>query len=98
VEGRAQYGEQTMLKQGFRNHSPELEPTFAKQQLRVIANAILDVRLQTLDMTDQDAVEKLQRAKATSPNYLGIMWAGWSFTTGLCRKGPCPSPWRRCGN
>ena len=45
IEGWAQYAEQTMLEQGFLNHSPELELTFAKQQLRVIANAILDVRL-----------------------------------------------------
>ena len=67
-----------MLEQGFLNHSPELELTFAKEELRVLANTILDVRLQMLDMTDQEAldlmehqtfqeheeaVEKLQRAK-----------------------------------
>ncbi len=92
VEGWAQYGEQMMLEQGFRNHSPELELTFAKQQLRVIANAILDVRLQTLGMTDQEAldflekqafqehqeaVEKLQRAKATSAQ-LPAYYVGWT--------------------
>ncbi len=94
VEGWGQYAESVMLEQGFLNHSPELELSFAKQQLRVIANAILDVRLQMLDMTDQEAldllekqafqehreaVEKLQRAKATSVQlatyYIG--WNGW---------------------
>jgi uncharacterized protein (DUF885 family) len=95
VEGWAQYGEQMMLEQGFLNHSPELELTFAKQQLRVIANAILDIRLQMLNMTDQEAldflekqafqehqeaVEKLQRAKATSaqlPTYY-VGWTQWN--------------------
>ncbi|SPE37866.1 conserved hypothetical protein [Candidatus Sulfopaludibacter sp. SbA3] len=94
IEGWAQYAEQAMLEEGFLNHSPELELTFAKQQLRVIANAILDVRLQMLNMADEDAldflekqafqehqeaVEKLQRAKATSAQlptyYMG--WNGW---------------------
>ena len=92
VEGWAQYAEQMMLEQGFLNHSPELELTFAKQQLRAIANAILDVRLQMLDMTDQEALdflekqafqepqeaaEKLQRAKATSAQ-LPTYYVGWT--------------------
>ena len=94
VEGWAQYSEQAMLEAGYLNHSPELELTFAKQQLRVVANAILDVRLQMLNMTDaealeflekqafqehQEAVEKLQRAKATStqlPTYY-VGWKAW---------------------
>lgn len=94
VEGWAQYAEQAMLEQGYLNHSKELELTFAKVQLRVIANAILDVRLQMLNMSEQEAldflekqafqehqeaVEKLQRAKATStqlPTYY-VGWLGW---------------------
>jgi uncharacterized protein (DUF885 family) len=94
IEGWAQYAEQAMLEEGYMNHSPELELTLAKQQLRVIANAILDIRLQMLNMTDrealdlmekqafqehQEAVEKLQRAKATSaqlPTYY-VGWNGW---------------------
>ena len=81
IEGWAEYAEQTMLDEGFLDHSPELALTFAKEQLRVIANAILDIRLQMLNMTDQEAldlmenrtfqekteaVEKLQRAKLSS--------------------------------
>ena len=70
-----------MLDEGFLNHSPELALTFAKEELRVLANAILDVRLQMLNMTDQEALDlmekqtfqekeeataKLQRAKLSS--------------------------------
>ena len=81
IEGWAQYSEQAMLDEGFLNHAPEMELTFAKEQLRVISNAILDVRLQMLNMSDQEAfdlmekrafqehteaVEKLQRAKLSS--------------------------------
>jgi uncharacterized protein (DUF885 family) len=92
IEGWAQYAEQTMLEDGFLNHSPEMELTFAKERLRVIANAILDVRLQMLNMSDQEAldlmekqtfqeheeaVEKLQRAKLSSCQ-LPTYFAGWS--------------------
>ena len=92
IEGWAQYAEQTMLEDGFLNHSPEMELTFAKERLRVIANAILDIRLQMLNMTDQEAldlmekqtfqeheeaVEKLQRAKLSSCQ-LPTYYAGWN--------------------
>jgi uncharacterized protein (DUF885 family) len=81
-----------MLDEGFLNHSPEMELTFAKERLRVIANAILDIRLQMLSMTDQqaldlmekqtfqeheEAVEKLQRAKLSSCQ-LPTYYAGWN--------------------
>ena len=49
IEGWGQYSTQMMLDEGFLNHSPELALTFAKEELRVIANAILDVRLQMLE-------------------------------------------------
>jgi uncharacterized protein (DUF885 family) len=92
IEGWAQYAEQTMLDQGFLNHSPEMELTFAKERLRVLANAILDVRLQMLNMSDEEAldlmekqtfqeheeaVEKLQRAKLSSCQ-LPTYYAGWN--------------------
>jgi uncharacterized protein (DUF885 family) len=92
VEGWAQYIEQMMIQEGYLDNSPELEISFAKQQLRVVANAIIDVRLQMLNMTDQEAldflekqafqeheeaVEKLQRAKATSAQ-LPAFYVGWT--------------------
>ncbi len=81
VEGWAVYATQMMLDEGYLNNSPELRLTFLKQQLRMIANAILDVRMQTMGMTDEQAMNlmlkdtfqekeeataKLQRAKLSS--------------------------------
>jgi uncharacterized protein (DUF885 family) len=91
VEGWAQYAEQMMLDQGFLDHSPEMALTFAKEELRVIANAILDVRLHTLNMSDKEALDfmekmtfqeseeangKLQRAKLSSCQ-LPTYFVGW---------------------
>ena len=92
IEGWAQYAEQTLLEDGFLNGSPEMELTFAKERLRVIANAILDIRLQMLNMTDREALDlmenqtfqepeeataKLQRAKLSSCQ-LPTYYAGWN--------------------
>jgi uncharacterized protein (DUF885 family) len=91
IEGWAEFATRTMIEQGFLDHSPELALTFAKEELRVLANTILDVRLQMLDMSDQDAldlmeqrtfqeheeaVEKLQRAKLSSCQ-LPMYFLGW---------------------
>jgi uncharacterized protein (DUF885 family) len=91
IEGWGQYSTQVMLDEGFLAHSPELALTFAKEELRVLANTILDVRLQMLGMTDQEALElmqkqtfqeveeataKLQRAKLTSAQ-LPMYYVGW---------------------
>lgn len=91
IEGWAQYATQVMLDNGFLDNSPELRLTFEKEELRVLANAILDVRLHTLDMTDQEALDlmqkqtfqeaeeataKLQRAKLSSCQ-LPTYFVGW---------------------
>src|SRR5579883_152681 len=91
IEGWAQYAEQMMLDSGFLDKSPEMALTFAKEELRVIANAILDVRLQMLGMTDQEALDlmekqafqekeeaegKLLRAKLSSAQ-LPTYFVGW---------------------
>ncbi len=60
IEGWAQYATQMVLDEGFLNHSPELRLTFQKEELRVLANAILDIRLQTMGMTDQQALDLMQ--------------------------------------
>jgi uncharacterized protein (DUF885 family) len=80
-----------MLDEGPLNHSPEMALTFAKEELRVIANTIIDIRLQMLDMTDQEALDvmqkqtfqeaeeataKLQRAKLSSAQ-LPMYFVGW---------------------
>ena len=70
-----------MSDEGYLDHSPSLQLTFLKQVLRATANTILDVRLQTMGMTDQQALDlmindtyqereeataKLQRAQLSS--------------------------------
>ena len=91
VEGWAQYITQVMLDQGYLNHSPELWLTLLKQELRVDANAIIDIRMQTNRMTDaeamslmelttfqehEEAVAKLQRVKLSSTQ-LPMYFLGW---------------------
>ena len=91
VEGWAQYVTQTMLDEGYLDNSVELRLNLLKQELRVDANAIMDIRLQTNRMTDEqamdlmenstfqeheEAVAKLQRAKLSSTQ-LPTYFVGW---------------------
>lgn len=91
IEGWGQYSTQVMLDEGFLDRAPELALTFAKEELRVLANAIIDIRLQMLGMTDQEALDlmqkqtfqeveeataKLRRAKLTSAQ-LPMYYVGW---------------------
>jgi uncharacterized protein (DUF885 family) len=91
VEGWAFYAQQMMSDEGYLNNSKELKLTFYKQALRALANTILDVRLQTMGMTDQQALDlmindtyqekeeataKLQRAQLSSCQ-LPTYYAGW---------------------
>jgi len=81
IEGWAFYTQLMMSDEGYLNDSPALRLTLLKQMLRGLANTILDVRLQTLGMTDQQALDlmindtyqereeataKLQRAQLSS--------------------------------
>ena len=81
VEGWGMYTQQLMSEEGYLNNSKELRLTWLKQKLRGLANTILDVRLQTMGMTDQQALDlmindtfqereeataKLQRAQLSS--------------------------------
>jgi uncharacterized protein (DUF885 family) len=91
IEGWGQYSTQAMLEEGYLDRAPEMALTFAKEELRVIANLVLDVRLQMLNMTDQEAMDlmqkqtfqekeeaagKLQRAKLSSAQ-LPMYFLGW---------------------
>jgi len=81
IEGWAEYVAQVMMEEGFLNHDPRFVLSMKKIRLRVLANAILDVRMHTMNMTDDEALDlmmnsafqtraeaegKLQRAKLTS--------------------------------
>jgi uncharacterized protein (DUF885 family) len=91
VEGWAFYTQQMMSDEGFMNNSKELRLTLMKQELRAIANAILDIRLQTMGMTEQQAMDlmmndtfqekeeatgKFQRAQLSSCQ-LPSYFVGW---------------------
>src|SRR5919197_4925861 len=80
-----------MTDQGYPDNSPGMRLTLGKQLLRVLANTILDIRLQTMGMTDQQALDlmindtfqekeeataKLQRAQLSSCQ-LPTYYAGW---------------------
>lgn len=85
VEGWAEYIAQVMLDAGFPTPDPAGQKKYRlmmrKLRLRLLANTILDVRMQTMNMTDQQAMQlmtedafqtqaeaegKLQRAKLSS--------------------------------
>jgi len=81
VEGWAEYIAQVMMDSGFLDNDPRFRLSMRKLRLRLLANTILDVRLQTLNMTEQEAMDlmtkqafqtqaeaegKLQRAKLSS--------------------------------
>ncbi len=81
VEGWAVYATDIMLAEGYLDGNPEMELTWSKQLLRAISNTILDIRMHTGGMTDEEAmklmvertfqekeeaVAKLQRAKLSS--------------------------------
>ena len=91
VEGYAVYAQQMMSDAGYMDNAKGLWLTYYKQILRVLANTILDVRLQTMGMTDQDALDlmmkqtyqekeeataKLQRAQLSSCQ-LPTYYVGW---------------------
>jgi uncharacterized protein (DUF885 family) len=97
VEGWAVYTQQLMAEQGYLSDTPGYRLTLAKQKARVLANTILDVRLQTMDMTDRQALElmtkgayqeteeataKLQRAKLSSCQ-LPTYYAGYKGWLGV---------------
>jgi uncharacterized protein (DUF885 family) len=81
IEGWGVYAQQMMSDEGYLNNNVGLRLTMLKQMLRVLANTIIDVRLQTLGMSDQQALDlmieqtfqekeeataKLQRAQLSS--------------------------------
>jgi uncharacterized protein (DUF885 family) len=91
IEGWAVYAQQLMTDQGYLNNNPGMRLTWYKQLLRVLANTILDIRLQTMGMTDQQALDlmiedtyqekeeataKLQRAQLSSCQ-LPMYYSGW---------------------
>jgi uncharacterized protein (DUF885 family) len=91
AEGWAVYSEDLVLENGFLDGDPRLLLMHGKWMLRSISNAILDVRMHTMQMTDQQAMDmmmndtyqeraeaeqKLLRAKLSSTQ-LPTYFVGW---------------------
>ena len=81
VEGWAEYIADVMTEEGYLDHSPKFGLVRRKILLRAVSNTILDIRMQTMNMTDEQAMDlmlndtfqtqaeaegKLQRAKLSS--------------------------------
>jgi len=81
IEGWAEYIAQVMMDAGFAGDDPRFRLSMRKIRLRLLANAVLDVRMHTMGMTDEQAMDlmtrqafqtqaeaegKLQRAKLSS--------------------------------
>ncbi|MGH9512012.1 MAG: DUF885 domain-containing protein [Terriglobales bacterium] len=61
VEGWAEYIAQVMMDEGYLNNDPRFRLVMRKIRLRVLANAILDVKMQTMGMTDQEAMDLMTK-------------------------------------
>jgi len=61
IEGWAEYIAQVMMDEGFMNNDPRFRMMMRKIRLRLLANAILDVRMQTMGMTDQQALDLMTK-------------------------------------
>lgn len=91
VEGWAVYVQHVMTDEGYLNSDPNLRLSLLKWDLRMIGNTILDVQLQTMGMTEaqaldfmvnqtyqehEEAVAKWQRAQLSSCQ-LDMYYAGY---------------------
>ena len=61
VEGWAEYGADVMTQAGYLESNPKFRIVRLKIWLRAVANTILDIRLQTMNMTDQQALDLMMK-------------------------------------
>jgi uncharacterized protein (DUF885 family) len=72
VEGWGEYGVKEMVDAGYAGNDPRFVLMVLKIRMRVIANAILDIRMQTTQMTDAEALDLLEhRAFQTHAEAVG---------------------------
>ena len=91
IEGWATYVTEVVVSAGYQGESNEFQVNWQKLKLRALANAIIDIRMHTMDMSDEDAMTlmvdqafqeteeaqaKLLRAKLTSAQ-LPLYYVGW---------------------
>ena len=61
VEGWAEYIAQVMMDEGFLDNDPRFRLEMRKIRLRLLANTILDVKMQTMGMTDAQAMDLMTK-------------------------------------
>ena len=61
AEGWAEYIAQVMMDAGFLNNDPRFRMVMRKIRLRVLGNTILDIRMHTMNMTDQEAMDLMTK-------------------------------------
>jgi uncharacterized protein (DUF885 family) len=61
VEGWAEYGADVMTQVGYLDFNPKFRLVRLKISLRAVANTILDIRMQTMNMTDQEALDLMMK-------------------------------------
>ena len=61
VEGWAEYGADVMTQAGFDDYSPKFKLVRTKVWMRAVVNTILDIRMQTMNMTDQEALDLMMK-------------------------------------
>jgi uncharacterized protein (DUF885 family) len=61
AEGWGEYAVKEMEDSGYANHDPRFVLMVEKIRLRVITNSILDIRMQSRNMTDAEALDLMQQ-------------------------------------
>jgi uncharacterized protein (DUF885 family) len=61
VEGWAVYSERMMMESGWGDNAPEMWLMYYKWYLRAVCNTILDYQVHTQELTEQGAIDLLQR-------------------------------------
>jgi|TARA_Y100000310_G_scaffold242377_2_gene246538 uncharacterized protein (DUF885 family) len=59
IEGWAVYSERMMLESGYGDNEPEMWLMYAKWNLRVVVNTIIDYAIQVLGMSEQEVLDML---------------------------------------
>jgi hypothetical protein len=61
VEGWAEYIAGVMMDSGYLDNDPRFRLVMRKIRLRVLSNAILDIRMHTLNLSDEEAMDLMTR-------------------------------------
>ena len=67
AEGWGEYGVKEMEDAGYADHDPRFVLMVQKIRLRVITNAILDISMQSRNMTDQQALDLMEQKAFQTP-------------------------------